>query len=85
MSRKSLLKALKEGGRLLSLTVISYILTEGMLQLFIEGFLGTQVDVVSKAQIVGLLTTSLRTLDKYMHELGKEENNPYLIRGLTQF
>lgn len=33
----------------------------------------------------GAVTVLLRFVDKLLHELGKEQENPLLTRGLTQF
>ena len=84
MSKESLLEAIKEGGRLVLLAFVSYLLTEGVLDAIVAYF-GGQLDAVTKVQIIGLATTALRALDKYMHELGKESDNKTLTRGLTQF
>lgn len=83
--KKSLIEALKEGGRLLLLAVVSYVLTEGLVGMSVEYFLGTQIDITTKTQLVALLTTGLRALDKYLHELGKESGNETLSAGLTRF
>lgn len=84
MNSKSLLDALKEGGRLVLLALVSYLLTEGVLDAIV-GYFGVQLDAVTKVQIIGLATTGLRMLDKYLHEFGKATENSTLIRGLTQF
>jgi len=83
--KKSLIEALKEGGRLLLLAVVSYVLTEGLIDLAIEYFIGAKIDLTTKAQLVGLLTTALRAVDKYLHELGKENGSELLSAGLTRF
>lgn len=85
MSKQSLLEALKEIGRVLLLALVSYLLTEGVIDAVVVYFGGVNLDALTKAQIVGLVTTGLRALDKYLHELGKESDNKTLLRGLTQF
>lgn len=84
MNKESLLAALKEAGRLVLLALVSYLLTEGVLDAVV-GYFGGQLDAVTKLQIMALATTALRTLDKYLHELGKGNSNSFLSRGLTQF
>lgn len=34
---------------------------------------------------VSMIINILRTIDKFMHELGKEENSDFLTKGLTRF
>ena len=85
MSKQSLFEAIKEGGRLLLLALVSYLLTAGVIDAVIVYFGGAQLDATTKVQLVGLITTGLRALDKYLHELGKENDNQTLLRGLTQF
>ena len=85
MNKKSILEALKEIGRITLLAIVSYLLTEGVIDGLFSYFVGVQLDAITKAQIIGLMTTGLKTLDKYLHELGKNGNNSTLVKGLTQF
>lgn len=84
MNKQSFIEALKEGGRIFLLALVSYLLTEGILDAVVAYF-GGNLDAMTKAQIIGLATTALRALDKYLHEIGKELDNKTLSGGLTRF
>jgi hypothetical protein len=79
------LESMKELGRLLLITLVSYLLTEGMLDIVINSLFGTRIDAFTKAQVVGIVLFILRTIDKYLHEKGKVEGDPNLQGGLTRF
>lgn len=79
------LESMKELARLLLITLVSYLLTEGVLDLVINYLFGTRVDLVMKTQITGIVLFILRALDKYLHEKGKVEGDPNLQGGLTRF
>lgn len=85
MSKESLLEAIKEATRLVLLALVSYILTEGLIDVAVEYVLGAKLDTASKAQVIALLTTGLRSIDKYLHEVGKLSKNALLSGGLTRF
>jgi hypothetical protein len=85
MNKESIIKALKELGRIAILFIVSLLLTEGVLDGLVSYLTGAKLDTTTKAQIIGLMTTGLKTLDKYLHELGKASDNATLVRGLTQF
>jgi hypothetical protein len=71
---KAFKEALKEAGRVVLLAV---------LPLLISGLENNSLDLRIVAVVGGV--TLLRFVDKYMHELGKEENNEELLKGLTRF
>lgn len=72
-------KALMEVGRLVLIALVSAILTVGASyvasQELSEGWLTAWL----------VLSTLLKALDKFLHELGKEEKNDTLTLGLTRF
>lgn len=83
-------EALKEGSRVVSLGVVSYLLTEGVLDAVLIGLFGTKLDTATKLYISGLLTTALRAVDKWLHEVGKDRelesgDKSVLTAGLTRF
>lgn len=72
---ESFIEALKEGLRVVVLAVVP-VLISGFQQM--EGFDWRLV-------IVTGVIAFLRFLDKWLHEMGKEEDNDTMKRGLTQF
>ena len=69
-----LLEALKEGMRVIVLSLIPVVLVQ-----LEQGSLN-----VEALLLVGAIA-GLRFLDKWLHELGKEKEDSKLIKGLTQF
>ena len=84
MNKQSLIEALKEIGRIVLLALIAYLLTEGVLDGIVSYF-GGSLDAITKAEIIGLATTLLRSLDKYLHEIGKQIGDSKLVGGITRF
>ena len=82
-------EALLEGGRVVLLAVVSYLLTEGVLATTLDLIFGVRLDATAKALLTGLVTTVLRSVDKYLHEASKTEQKPNegLLgeKGLTGF
>ena len=78
-------ESLKEVGRLMLLGILSYLLTEGVVNSIVAYFVGTRLDAVTISYITGLLTVALRAADKKLHELGKDTGSETLQKGLTQF
>jgi len=70
MSKEIIWEAVKEPLRLLALGLIS------LTVVYVSGL--TQ-------EWAGVLLLVLRGVDKLLHELGKEQKNDSLIRGLTRF
>jgi len=90
MSVTPLIEAIKEPLRYLLMAVVSYLLTEGVLNTILIRVFGTQLDATAVALITGLLIAVLRGIDKYLHEVGliKEEATGLtssLTKGLTRF
>ena len=70
--REPLLKALIEGLRLAVIGVLPFIL---------EWVGGIEIPV----EIKGLIIVGIRTLDKYLHNFGKENEVDWMIKGLLRF
>jgi len=70
MSKKIIWEVLKEPLRLLALGLVS-------LAIVCVAGLGQEW--------AGVLTLVLRGIDKLLHELGKEQDNKVLLKGLTRF
>lgn len=81
---QSFIESAKEFSRIVLFAVVSWLLTEGVLDWLFSIF-GGSLDPVSKIQLIGFSTMILRTVDKYMHEKGKETGNENLIMGLSRF
>lgn len=79
----SLLEALKEPARLIALAIVSWLLTEGV-GLAMTAF-GAKLDDTTKLLITGILTSALRGLDKYLHEIGKDSGDENMAKGLVRF
>lgn len=86
MKKKTLIEALKEGGRVVLIAVVSYLLTEGVV-LGLVNATGVQIDLATKTIAVGLLTTVLKSVDKMLHEQAKNTDNKGYLgqKGLTGF
>jgi len=72
---EELKKALLEGGRVVVLSVIAVILAS-----------------IQQGQVIDLkvlwgagFVATLKFLDRYLHEVGKETENELLVKGLTRF
>lgn len=81
---KNFLEGAKELGRIIGLAIVSYLLTEGVLDAVFMSF-GIKLDPQTKLIVVGLTTTVLKTLDKWLHETGKDMKNMFITKGLTRF
>lgn len=81
------LKATKEVGRLIFITIVSYLLTEGVIALLVDTITGTRLDPMVKIQIVTFATFLIKAIDKWLHEKGKEEGKDGWLgtKGLTGF
>ena len=85
MKKEALLKSLKEILRLLLLALVSWLLADGVVEIFSAlGLAETNVEVIAP-----ILLLVLKGLDKWLHELGVEQSNKevenWKLRGLTRF
>lgn len=71
---KPLLEALKELLRVVLIALIPVIILQ---------IQDAQID--AEALVVVAVIASLRFVDKFLHEIGKERNSEKLIKGLTRF
>ncbi len=83
--KKPIVEALKEGGRVVLLAAVSYLLSEGVLDIIVDYIFGVKLDTALKVQIAGIVTIVLRAIDKYLHEKGVNNDDPNLKAGLTRF
>jgi len=82
-------EALKEFGRVALLGLVSWLLTEGVIVALVNA-LGGSLDIAARSIITGIITSALKSADKWLHQKGKveeeatgEENK--LTLGLTRF
>lgn len=80
-------EAILEGGRVILLAVVSYLLTEGVIAGLVGTYTPITVDAGTKIIITGIVTSVLRAVDKALHEKGKEDNNKGYLgeKGITGF
>lgn len=82
------LSGIKELGRLLFLSVVSFFLSEG-LDLAIK-ILGGNLSPDQKLFVIGIFTYLLKALDRWLHEIGKEKEettgkSSKFTKGITRF
>lgn len=70
---------LKEIGRVALFSVISYLLTAGVVQAIVTSISGTRLDPGTQLLITGGILAVLRALDKTLHDSG------IAPKGLAQF
>jgi hypothetical protein len=83
-------EAVKEPLRYIELAVVSFLLTEGILNSLISLIFGARLSPELVLLITGILTSVLRGYDKFLHETAKAEptkdNQGLLgVKGLTGF
>lgn len=80
-------QAILEAGRVVLLSIVSYLLTVGVIDTLVATLVGGRLDASLTLIITGLITSGLRAVDKFLHERGKANDNPgYLgTKGLTGF
>lgn len=81
---KSFIEGVKEFFRISIIAGISYLLTAGVLASIISLF-GAHLSVEQQAAIVTVLTFILKSVDKWLHEFGKNTNNTTMLKGLVRF
>ena len=83
----NIIEALKEAARLILMAVLSYLLTTGVLDMLLSTYFGTTLNPTVALQVSGVLTVGLRSLDKWLHERGKDKGKEGLLgaKGLTGF
>jgi len=81
----SIKEGLLEGGRVVLLAIVSYLLTEGVVALLVNQFIGVQVGPEVRIVAVGAVTSVLRGIDKWLHERAGREEGFLKQGGLTNF
>ena len=79
-----------EGLRTIALAIVSYLLTIGVINTLLAAIVGTKLDPSTQLIIVGLITSGLKAIDKWLHEIGVQQENltgedSSLTKGLTRF
>ncbi len=86
-----LVESLKEGGRVVLLGLVGYLLSEGVLDLILTALFGVSLSPEIKILIAGFITAMLKSVDKWLHKTAKnvpaEDRNEGLLgeTGLTGF
>lgn len=85
----SLKEALLEGARVVMLAVVSFLLTVGVIDQVVLAWFGANLAPQMQVIVIGLFTSVLRGIDKWLHENAKDTGNAdsgYLqSKGLTGF
>jgi len=81
--KNSLIEGIKEPLRLMALALVSWLITEGV-SAGLKAF-GGQLTPEVQLVVMGALTSLLRGLDKFLHELGKENGDDGMTKGLVRF
>ncbi len=81
--KKALWEALKEAGRLGLLSVVGFLIQEGA-AMAVDAF-GGKLSAEQKIMVTGGFIYALRSLDTYLHELGKSTKNDSMSKGITRF
>lgn len=78
-------EAVKEVLRIGLFSLVSWLLTDGVLDWLLGFVAGAQLSATDKAQIIFLATLFLRGVDKYLHEEGKLNGDKQMVKGLSRF
>ena len=75
----------KEGGRVIVLSIVSYLLTEGVVGTVVTELTGQGLSPALTIVVTGIILAALRGFSEWMHEEGKDRFDPTMVRGLTRF
>lgn len=67
-SKSASVESLKELLRIMVLTLVAYLLTEGVLINLVESISGNRLDPTQKLMFTGVMGALLRGIDKFLHE-----------------
>lgn len=81
----SVKNGLLEGGRVILLAFVSYLLTMGVVDTIVAHTIGTKLDASLQLIITGLITSGLRGIDKWLHERSDKGTGFLQSKGLTGF
>ena len=68
VEKKGIVEGLKEGLRIVILSVISYLLTDGVIQMIIELIWGAKMDATQVTLVSGLVLSVLKSIDKWAYK-----------------
>lgn len=78
-------EAIKEVLRVALFSLVSWLLTDGVLDWLLGRLFGAYLTPADKTQIIFLLTLTLRGIDKYLHQEGKLQGDESMMKGLSRF
>ena len=81
--KAALREAVKEALRLGLLSIVGFLIQEGV-GLIVDVF-GGKLTSEQRVMVTGGFIYALRSLDKYLYELGKSTKNESMSLGLTRF
>ena len=82
---KPLIEGLKEAGRIALVAIVSWLLTEGVLNSLFVLIFKEKMSSEAILMLTGVMMSILKGWDKDLHLTGKIEGNDQLTKGLTQF
>ena len=80
-----LVEGLKEAGRVALVAIISWLLTEGVINSLLMLIFKTKLSPELVLMLTGLITSIVKGWDKDLHLTGKIEGDDVKTKGLTQF
>ncbi|MDD4027018.1 MAG: hypothetical protein PHO75_02400 [Candidatus Shapirobacteria bacterium] len=80
-----LIEGLKEAGRVALVAIISWLLTEGVINSLLVLIFKTKLSPELVLMLTGLFTSIVKGWDKDLHLTGKIEGDDTKTKGLTQF
>ena len=80
-----LVEGLKEAGRVALVAIISWLLTEGVINSLLILIFKTKLSPELVLMLTGLITSIVKGWDKDLHLTGKIEGDDVKTKGLTQF
>lgn len=66
--QKGIIEGLKEGLRVVILGVVSYLITDGVVQSLIMWLFGSKMDAAQMTMVTGLVLSILKSIDKWLYK-----------------
>lgn len=82
---KPLVEGLKEAGRVALVALVSWLLTEGIINSIFVLIFKDRLSSEAILMLTGLMTAIIKGWDKDLHLTGKIEGDDTKTKGLTQF
>lgn len=82
---KPFVDSLKEGGRVIALAVVSFLLSSVVINNLVNQIFGSFLPGEIMEAMVAAIFIVLRVVDKYLHLTGEVNKDEALKKGLTQF